>query len=76
MKNCIAYYEQKRQEIIQEAQAAVTDFPDLAIASQKRISDRVALIVQNESVEQLASQGIISQGIAEQINLDLAESSG
>ena len=75
MKNCIGYYEQKRQEIIQEAQATVKDFPDLAIASQKKISDRVALIAQNESVEHLASQGIISKVIAGEINLELVESS-
>ena len=74
MKNCISYYEQKRQKIIQEAQATVKDFPDLAIASQQKISDRVALIVQNESVEHLASQGIISKGVAGQINLELVES--
>ncbi len=66
-ENCIRHYEEIRQEIIKQAQAIVQQSPESAIAFQTKITDRVALVTQNQTVEKLASEGVISEAVAVQI---------
>ena len=68
IENCARYYEEIRQEVMKQAQATVEQSPELAIAFQTKISDRVALVAQNQTVERLASEGIISEAVAVQIS--------
>lgn len=67
LEKCARCYEEIRQEVIKQAEATVADSPNLAIAFQTKISDRVALVTQNETVERLASEGVISEAVAVQI---------
>ena len=68
LEKCASYYEEIRQDIIKQAQTTTEQYPDLAIAFQTKISDRVALVVQNETVERLASEGLISEAVASEIS--------
>ena len=68
LEKCASYYEEIRQDIIKQAQTTIEQYPDLAIAFQTKISDRVALVVQNETVERLASEGLISEAVASEIS--------
>ena len=67
LEKCALYYEGIRQEVIKQAEATVEKSPNLAIAFQTKISDRVALVSQNQTVERLASEGVISETVAVQI---------
>lgn len=66
-ENCAHHYDQIRQEIIKQAQATVQRSPELAIAFQRKITDRVALVAQNQTIERLTSEGVISEAVASQI---------
>ena len=68
IEKSISYYEKIRPELIKQAEAIVKDSPELAIAFQSKISDRVALVTQKETVERLASEGIISEAVAVQLS--------
>ena len=67
IEKCARHYEEIRQEIIKQTQATIQQSPDLAIAFQTKILDRVALVAQNQTVESLASEGVISEAVAVQI---------
>ncbi len=67
IENCVRHYEEIRQEIVEQAQATVQQSSELAIAFQTKIADRVALVVQNQTVERLAEEGVISETVAVQI---------
>ena len=66
--NCVDYYDRIRQEKIVQAQAIVKDSPESATALQTKILDRVSSVVQNNTVEELAEQGVISQSVMSQLN--------
>ena len=66
-ENCARCYQEIRQEVMKQAQTTVEQSPELAIAFQTKISDRVALVTQNQTVERLASEGVISEAVAVQI---------
>ncbi len=57
-EKCAHHYEKIRQEIIEQTQAIVKQSPDLAIAFQRKITDRVALVAQNQTIERLTSEGV------------------
>ncbi|MDJ0575820.1 MAG: sodium:proton antiporter [Xenococcaceae cyanobacterium MO_234.B1] len=67
IENCVRHYEEIRQEIVEQAQATVQQSSELAIAFQTKIADRVALVVQNQTVERLAEEGVISEAVAVQV---------
>ena len=64
IEKCVHHYEETRQEIIEEAKVTVEQSPDLALAFQTKIADRVALVVQNQTVERLTEEGVISEAAA------------
>ncbi len=61
LDNCILHYEEIRQEIVEQAQTIAQQSSDLAIAFQSKIADRVALVVQNQTIERLTEEGVISE---------------
>ncbi|MDJ0536816.1 MAG: sodium:proton antiporter [Xenococcaceae cyanobacterium MO_207.B15] len=67
IENCLSHYEKIRQEKIEQAQAIVKQYPESAIAFQTKITDRVALVSQNQTIERLTSEGVISEAVAVQI---------
>ena len=67
MESCVRHYGEIRQDILKRAETIVEQSPELAIAFQTKISDRVALVSQKETLERLASEGIISEAVAVQI---------
>lgn len=67
IENCARHYDEIRQEIIKQAQATVQKSPELAIAFQAKITDRVALVAQNQTIERLTAEGVISEAVAVQI---------
>jgi hypothetical protein len=67
IESCASHYDEIRQEIIKQAEATVQQSPELAIAFQRKISDRVALVAQNQTVERLVEEGVISEVVAVQI---------
>ncbi|MEL7008100.1 MAG: hypothetical protein AAGM29_05745, partial [Cyanobacteria bacterium J06588_4] len=68
MDNCAWFYEKVKHQRIQQAQAIVEQTPELAIACQTRILDRVSLVVQNDAVAELQDKGIISPSVASQVH--------
>ena len=66
-EKCARHYEEIRQEIMKQAKATVQQSPELAIAFQTKITDRVALVTQNQTIERLTSEGVISEAIAVQL---------
>ena len=66
-ENCARHYDRIRQEIIKQAQATVQRSPELAIAFQRKITDRVALVAQNKTIDRLTSEGVISEAVAVQL---------
>ena len=68
LEKCARCYEEIRQQVVQQAAATVEGLPNLAIAFQTKISDRVALVAQKQTVERLASEGVISQTVVAQMN--------
>ena len=67
MESCARHYDEIRQEIVKQAETIIEESPELAIAFQTKISEKVALVTQNETVERLASEGVISEAVAVQI---------
>ena len=67
-ENCARHYDETRQEIIKQAQATVQQSPELAIAFQRKITDRVALVSQNQTIDRLTSEGVISKAVAVQLD--------
>ena len=67
ISNCINYYDRITQEKTTQAQTIVKGSPDSAIALQTKILERVSLVVQNNTVEELAEQGVISQSVLSQL---------
>ena len=67
IENCAAHYDRTRQEKIEQAQAIVKDSPESAIAFQTKILERVSLVVQNNTVAELAEQGVIGQSVVSQL---------
>ena len=67
IEECIQHYEKIRLEVMKQRESVVKDVPELAIAFQSQVADRVALVTQNETVERLASEGVISEAVAVQI---------
>ena len=65
--NCLDYYDRTRQEKIAQAQAIVKDSPESAISFQTKILERVSSVVQNNTIEELAEQGVISQSVFSQL---------
>ncbi|MEL6908892.1 MAG: sodium:proton antiporter [Cyanobacteria bacterium J06598_4] len=68
MDNCAWFYEKVKHQRIQQAQAIVEQTPELAIACQTRILERVSLVVQNDAVAELQDKGIISPSVASQVH--------
>ncbi|MEL6581362.1 MAG: sodium:proton antiporter [Cyanobacteria bacterium J06621_12] len=66
LETCASIYDRTRKQKIQQAQAIAKQSPELAIACQTRILNRVGLVAQNNTVEELADRGVISQSIASQ----------
>ncbi|MEM8832301.1 MAG: sodium:proton antiporter [Cyanobacteria bacterium P01_G01_bin.19] len=66
--NCVDYYDRIRQEKIAQAQAIVKDSPDSAIAFQTKILERVSAVVQNNTIEELAEQGVIVRSVADRVS--------
>ena len=67
-EQCADHYETQGQEIIKQAQNTVRQNSELAITFQKQILDRVAVVVQKDTVEQLAKKGAITDATASQIS--------
>ena len=65
--NCVDYYDRIRQEKTAQAQAIVKDSPESATAFQTKILERVSSVVQNNTIEELAEQGVISQSVLSQL---------
>ncbi len=64
IEQCTHHYEEIRQEIMGQTQAIVKQSPDLALAFQTKIAARVALVVQNQTIERLTEEGVISEAAA------------
>ena len=67
ISKCVDYYDRTKQEKIAQAQAIVKDSSESAIALQTKILERVSLVVQNNTVEELAEQGVVSQSVLSQL---------
>lgn len=67
LEECACHYEEIRQEIIKQAEATVQQSPELAIAFQTKITDRVALVTQNQTVARLTEEGVITEAVAVKI---------
>lgn len=55
IENCACHYDEIRQETIKQAKATVQQSPELAITFQRKITDRVALVAQNQTIERLTA---------------------
>ena len=67
ISQCVNYYAQVKQLKIQEVKAIAEKYPDIATSSQTKILERVSLVTQSETVDNLVKQAVISQVIASQI---------
>lgn len=68
IEDCIHHYQKNKQELISLAEATVQNSPELAIAFQTRILNRVVMVTQKEAVEGLAEKGVISETVVTQIH--------
>ena len=66
--NCVDYYDRTRQEKTAQAQAIVKDSSESATAFQTKILERVSSVIQNDTFEELAKQGVISQSVLAQLS--------
>lgn len=64
---CLDLYVEERAEAQREIDEIASRFPESVISHQIEVSDRIARVFQNEAVEELVSEGAISNSMATQL---------
>jgi CPA1 family monovalent cation:H+ antiporter len=70
---CACYYEKNKQEILKQIETIVRESTDITTSFQTKILNKFTIATQNDTVEKLAKEGVISETMASKIfqNIDV-----
>ena len=73
IEQCAYYYEKKQQEILKQIETIVRESTDITTSFQTKILNKFTIVTQNDTVEKLAKEGVISETVASKIcqNIDI-----